>query len=43
MEVNFFPKYIKEYLSYGHIIGDKVNAAQIPHESIKENVLKASF
>ena len=39
----FFPKYIKEYLFYGHIIGNKVNAAQIPHENIKEDVLKASF
>lgn len=39
----FFPKYIKEYLFYGHIIGDKINAAQISQESIKDNVLKASF
>lgn len=39
----FFPKHIKEYLIYGRILGDKVNAAQIPEEVIKEHVLKASL
>lgn len=39
----FFPKYIQEYLLYGHIIGNKDNAAQIPQEDVKDHVLKVCF
>lgn len=36
----FFPKHIKEYLIYGSILGDKINAAKIPEEDVREHVIK---